>query len=143
MAKDIPIIDFSNAKLKQAMLGYIRGLEGPHHFDVRKWRGNRTLPQNAYYHGVVLIYVAEGLKEATGEDWTGGRAHEFCKEKFLSIDIFSKKTGEVIGRFIRSTASLNKEEFAKYIDQIIQFASEQLNVEIPPALRSHSTRKAS
>ena len=83
-----------------------------------KYVQKRSLPQNAYYHGVVVKMVA---------DYTGMRpeeAHEGLKWMFL------KERGEYMPT-VKSTAKLTTKEFIDYIEQCVIWAAEFLGVVIP------------
>jgi len=131
MAKDIAIIDFDNAKAKQMALAFVKNLRGPHWFDCRKVRGNRSLAQNAYLWGVVYPRIAAAMEEAWGESTDSDAAHEFLKDRFLRRPVIDRSTGECKGYIRLSSASLDKAEFAEYLDNVIKFAGEDLGIEIP------------
>jgi len=131
---EIAILDFDSPAIRKIAINIIKGLRGPHYFDTRKCIGNRTTPQNNYYWGCVLIHVTKGLNNQWGEQLTDDEVHEILRKKFLSTPIVNKETGEVVGERTRSTASLNKEEFSHYLEQIFKFAAEYLNIQIPPAM---------
>jgi len=70
----------------------------------------RTIPQNAYYHGVVLATVAAESGHTVDE------MHEYFKKKYLCEEvkeIFGKKMIKA-----KSTTKLKTDEFNLYIDQI-------------------------
>lgn len=96
---------------------------------VIKKRGKRSLPQNAYYHGVVVSEIRTRLKEL-GNDFDHDTVHEFLKQKFNSEKIVVPTTGEMI-EVGQSTTRMNKDDFGSYIDRIIQWASETLEIHIP------------
>lgn len=91
----------------------------------------RTLPQNAYYHGCVVPLVRDGLRDVGyREIKTVEDAHEVLKSLFLKKNVANESTGEVI-EITGSTAKLTTIEFNEFIDSIIQWASEFLNIQIP------------
>jgi len=91
----------------------------------------RSLPQNAYYHGVIIPLVLEGLKDiGYNEIRSHEDAHEVLKYLFLKKQIPNENTGEVV-EILGSTAKLTTTEFNLFIDQVIQWAAEYLNVQIP------------
>lgn len=85
----------------------------------------RSLAQNRYYQKVVVLAFHKLWKEVvvykcpkTGDDIKGltpEMAHEMLRINFLSMDIISPKTGEVI-KTSRSTTSLNTTEMMDYIN---------------------------
>ena len=92
---------------------------------------NRTSPQNRYYWGCCLPIVRDGLKDiGYNEIKTNEDAHEVLKYLFLKKRIPNEETGEVI-ELLGTTTKLSTTEFNEYTDQIIQWASEYLNVQIP------------
>jgi hypothetical protein len=90
----------------------------------------RSLPQNRYYHGVVVQMVCQGLREI-GYSLSHDETHFFLKQKFNSVQI--PGSGGLVIEVPGTTTQMNKTEFAEYIDRIAQFAVEYLNVVIPPA----------
>jgi RNA-binding protein YhbY len=91
----------------------------------------RSLQQNAYYHGVVVPMVKEGLREAGyNEVRTNEDAHEILKHLFLKKKITSEKSGEEI-TIAGSTAKLKTVEFNQFLEDIWQWAATYLNISIP------------
>lgn len=92
---------------------------------------NRTSPQNRYYWGCCLPLVKEGLQGiGYREVKTNEDAHEVLKYLFLKKLIPNEETGEAI-EILGSTAKLTTVEFNEYIDQIVQWGAEYLNIQIP------------
>ena len=91
----------------------------------------RSLSQNAYYWAVVCGMVKDGLRDA-GYDavMTDEDAHEVMKHLFLKKEIVNKNTDERIPS-VRSTTELTTFEFSEYIEQIISWAAQYLNIVIP------------
>ncbi|SEV88556.1 hypothetical protein SAMN05428988_0119 [Chitinophaga sp. YR573] len=94
-------------------------------------RKPRSPLQNEYYWGVVCDMVREGLYD-TGyrEVKTKADAHQIMKMLFLKKKKYNHKTGKV-KEYIGSTANLSTVEFNTYIEEIIQWAVEYLNIQIP------------
>lgn len=90
----------------------------------------RSLPQNRYYHGVIVQMVMMGLREL-GYCLSHDETHFFLKQKFNPVQI-PNKNGEAI-ELPGTTTTLNKVEFGEYIERIAQWAAEYLDVVIPPA----------
>ena len=89
----------------------------------KKQRSNN---QNRYYHGVVL----ELLSAHTG--YTKSEMHEILKSLFLkSLKTLATKTGPKEVEYTRSTTELNTSEFEKYMSEVREFASIELNCFIP------------
>lgn len=131
MPNDVAIIDFDSPKQRQIFTGWLKTLRGPHKVSIKKVRANRSLNANAYYWGVVLPAVASGLEECWGESMEVEEVHEWLKGKFNSQTVVDRSSGEVKGRRPCSTATLDTKEFGEYLEKVIQFAAEQLKVEIP------------
>lgn len=98
----------------------------------KKFRRSRSTKQNAYYHSCLIPAVIDGLVDAGYERYklNSETVHEFLKDKFLKEEITSQETGEIIA-IPRSTASLSTIEFATYVDDIIRWSAEFLNITIP------------
>lgn len=94
-------------------------------------RKARSLDQNEYYWGVVCDMVRDSLNDAGyREVKTPEDAHEIMKMLFLKVKKYNRKNGrtkETTG----STAKLTTVEFNIYIEEIIQWAAEYLNIQIP------------
>ena len=87
---------------------------------VRKKRTKRSDPQNRYYWGVAI----EMLSSFTG--YSREEMHDALKEKFLGSERDSMGLVK-----IRSSASLSKDEFSKYTNQVVRWAAESLGLFIP------------
>ena len=96
---------------------------------VQKKRKSRSVFQNAYYWGVVVPLVCDGLKDA---GWLFGKqeTHDLLKAKFLQIEKVNEASGEII-KSIGTTTSITTSEMMDYIASIQQWAAEFLGVEIP------------
>ena len=92
---------------------------------------NRTSPQNRYYWGCCLPLIKDGLQDiGYREVKTNEDAHEVLKYLFLKKRIPNEETGEVI-ELLGSTAILTTVEFNAFIDEVIQWAAEYLNLQVP------------
>jgi hypothetical protein len=85
---------------------------------VKPYRARRSEQQNAYYWGAVLKVISDH----TGYDCED--LHNHFKAHFLK-----RHVGNLTS--FRSTTELNKVEFGEYLDKIIRFASERLDVRVP------------
>lgn len=99
---------------------WISSLIGDVEIIVRKKKKIRSIKQNKYYWGVVLDLISKH----TGEDVED--LHNHFSYKYLSS---SGKSGKLHSR--KSTTQLSTVEFGEYIDKIIAWAWEFLNLEIP------------
>lgn len=95
---------------------------------IRKW-GRRSLPQNNYWHGVIVEEIRIRLKQL-GHQLTHEDTHEFLKTKFLPVHICDEE-GVVLATIAGSTAALNKPEFGELIDRVIEWAASTLEIAIP------------
>lgn len=85
----------------------------------------RTTDQNAYYWGIVVPMVHEGLRDmGYDEVKTKEDAHLVLRSLFLK-----KHIGEL--ELVRSTTELKTTEFSTYLEEIGKWAAEYLNVVIP------------
>lgn len=90
----------------------------------------RSLPQNRYYHGIVVQSVMLGLREI-GYSMSHDETHYFLKQKFNPVQV-PNKDGLAI-ELPSTTTELNKIEFSEYIERIAQWAAEYLSISIPAA----------
>jgi hypothetical protein len=95
---------------------------------VSKKYKKRSINQNAYYFGVVVTEIRDRLNEL-GHNVTLDLTHEMLKARFNSQESFNEATGEVFN-FPKSTTEMNTEEFCEYIDKIIIFAKQSLDIDI-------------
>jgi hypothetical protein len=108
----------------------------------------RTNPQNRYYWGTLLYMLRETLEEAgyqaadiqpgqTG-NLTRDLIHEVMKEMFAKTEIYHPESGRVIAVTKRSTRDMSTKEFKSYIDNIRQWAAENLSLDIPDPTHLYS-----
>ena len=104
--------------------------DGPCDLEVRPFVETRRAKQNAYYHAVVVKTIA------TETGHTPEQIHALLKDEFNAemIEVTDPATGVVAERrIVRSTASLNVQDFADYITQCQVWAAEFLGLVIPEA----------
>jgi hypothetical protein len=90
----------------------------------------RTNQQNKYMH-VVFTLLQKGFRDAGYEDITSAeKAKAKVKEIFLTYETVNTRTGEVY-KTTRSTSELSKDEGIEFINQVLQFAAEELGLYIP------------
>lgn len=95
---------------------------------LEKKKKKRSNQQNAYYWGVCIPIIQTGLTDAGYEGMNKDKTHDMLKLLFLR-DIVDGD-GEPIA-VIKETKELTTTEFADYIAELQQWASEFLNVYIP------------
>lgn len=103
-------------------------------YKVKITKGKRrSNKQNAYYWGVVIPFVFEGLRDAGFETVTNNDdAHLVCKSLFLKEKEEHKYKGSVIKiEKAGSSKKLTTKEFEDYITNITVWAFDYLNVVIP------------
>jgi hypothetical protein len=98
---------------------------------VHEFVDKRSLQANNYYWKV-MEWMGEGLKDLGWEPKKCSKeaVHKMMAAEFLTIDehvkdgVFLKRT--------RSTTELDKQEFAAYLEHVIQYAAENVGIIIPP-----------
>lgn len=103
--------------------------DGDYTVTIERQHATRSAAQNAAYWGVTIRV----LSEHTG--YTADEIHDYLKAKFLPKTLsLPDANGEIKDEFTvgRTTTRLNKIEFGEYMERIAQWASEELNVYIPP-----------
>lgn len=125
------ICNFDDPRETAKVLTYVLTLKGKWRVGFVRERKRRSDAQNKYLWGVCYPYVAAGLLEAWGEARTDDEVHIFLKDKFLSKPLIDRRTGEIGGKTFPSSRILTVPEFCVYVDSIIKFAAESLNVAIP------------
>ena len=104
---------------------------------IERKRKTRSSQQNAYYWACVIPMVVQGFIDM-GNDLVLGNpndhdlVHDFLKEKLLRngrqlVDIHAQ-----VHETPASTTRCTTVEFMEYVDKVVQFAAEMLNVTIPP-----------
>jgi len=96
---------------------------------IEKRYSRRSSRQNSYYWGVVVSIIHERLVEF-GWDVTQEETHEFLKDRFNRREYISPDTGEVFS-VIKETKGMDTVEFNRYIEDIIRFSAETLDVQVP------------
>lgn len=88
----------------------------------------RTLPQLAYFYGFVLPVIKSRFEELEGTTFSKEEVMTILKSKFLYEEIMFE--GE-FKKFPMSLAKAKKSEILKFISDVINFAREILEVDIP------------
>lgn len=94
-----------------------------------KHKNQRSLKQNGYYWYIPVNMIRQRLLEL-GNQLTTEEVHDFLKEKFNGKMIIGPG-GELLGETGQSTQSMSKEEFGVYLEQIIHWAADFLEIVIP------------
>ena len=94
---------------------------------IAEYKSKRSADQNRMYWAL-LRQIADGA-------WVDGRQfdseawHELLRRKYIGLEEVTLPGGEQITRGI-STTGLTVPEFSAYIEQIMQFAADELGLEI-------------
>ena len=95
----------------------------------------RTISQNAYYWSVCVPLVKVGLQDiGYREVKTNDDAHEVMKHLFLKKSFTNEQTQEVI-IVPGSTSDLDTLGFNQYLEEIWQWGSEYLGINIPTPMQ--------
>ncbi|HPT15504.1 MAG TPA: recombination protein NinB [Bacteroidales bacterium] len=103
--------------------------DGDYVMTIERRKKKRSLSQNAYYWGVVVPLVKEGLLDI-GYRMTTDDTHEYLKGQFAITEVVNERTGEVL-KSIGSTSEMTTSKMMDYFAEITQWAAEYLNVQIP------------
>ena len=106
---------------RQGVAEYIRHLEGKRVLiTIEEYSSRRGLNQNAYLH-VIFGLIAE----ETG--------HELFEVKDLMKRMFLAAPDRRGRMHVRGTSKLSKREMSEFIESVIRFAAQWLEIVIPPA----------
>lgn len=96
----------------------------------------RSLPQNAYYWSVVVELVAKKYTESRKHrPFSPKETHEILKAQFFDPNLVLE--GLIPGQIINglcigvSTTDLNKLQFIEYLERIVWWAAEKMDLYIP------------
>jgi len=117
-------VDDGNITIGYEQLGSMfRKLEdGTYAVTVSDWKDDRSLRQNRYYWKCITI-IGNDLGYHKNE------MHETFLDAFSPIKTIRNLQGKPIQKPVR-TSEMSVEQMTAYIEQIIQFASEQ-NIKLP------------
>mgnify|MGYP001586268749 FL=1 len=85
--------------------------------------------QMRYYRGVVIPYLNDAFRDL-GNEWSNDKAHKIMRHRSV-VAVEHHQVGEQIVPLIKSTGDFTKQEWIDYIDEVIRFANEELNITIP------------
>jgi hypothetical protein len=91
----------------------------------------RSSQQNRYLHAAFTILSKELINYTGDERYTAAMVKDIVKCKFLTVDMINENSGEVIGTSIKSTTELSTFEMNEFIENMIRWAAEQFNINIP------------
>ena len=115
------------------MQSYFRELlSGENDADVEicltRMDSKKTNKQLAYFYGIILPIIKARFEELAGETYTKDEVVSVLKDKFFYEEIFFQ------GEFTKVPLSLSKgkkEEVNKFIQDVLEFAKNILEVHIP------------
>lgn len=115
----------TSGRLSQGWQNAVDSFEGQRvEVTIQKAKKKRSNPQNAYFHGVVLPLVANGLTDL-GQFTSPAQAKEVIKLLFLQYE-------DAIGvPRTKNTSGLSTLEFNELIEQVQIWAADFLSVKIP------------
>jgi len=96
---------------------------------IERQYNKRSLSQNAYWHGVVVNAVKEGLA-AKGFVFTAKETHELLRLKFAVAEKVNESTGEVI-QYLKSTSEMTVGEFMDFMAEVSEWAYTEYGITIP------------
>lgn len=124
MATEQHILDCANIAQKRALLSRIGALRGHWRIELTHYRPRRGEKANAFYWAAIVTPFADHLTAQDYDVTTPEQAHEILKQRFLSVDVVNKGTGQVVGQRVRSTTELDVGEFALYVERCQAWLSE-------------------
>lgn len=89
---------------------------------------DRTIEQNAYYHGVLIPHQIEAFRQAWGEEFSEPQMHQWNKTYFFPE--YSFIDGDYVASEA-STATTSKTRFSIIIERLRKYFRDNLNYEIP------------
>ena len=96
---------------------------------IEKKTKKRTVSQNSYLHVLLRLFADELNK--LGNDFTMLQVKDMMKFKFLTVEVFDKETGEVIGQRVRDTSELTTTELTWFIERVVQYAADMFHFNLP------------
>ena len=109
---------------RQGFMNHIAQFNGQRvAFHLTQYRKNRSVQQNAYYHGVIVAMIAED----TGNDYED--VHAFLRDKFLPRKLVTIANEEA--SVATSTTQLLTDEFEVFTEKCRAFAATELHISIP------------
>lgn len=95
----------------------------------RKYK-QRSLPQNAFYWGVIIPMFQELINEHWGEIKSSEEIHEILKSQCNYTEKVNQQTGEIT-KIPQSTTELTTAGWLEYEQKIRQFAMDFFHATIP------------
>ena len=118
---------------KQMILNAFNEFEGSEVLiTISKAKKHRSNNQNAFYWGILIPIVQQGLKDATGEYRSAEMIHYNILLKMFAPEneIVNTETGECITEKITSS-QMTTTQFCEYVMEIQKWGAEFLGIDIP------------
>lgn len=133
MTKVFTILHIRNGEItnKQAVRQLFEKLQdGRYKVEVEN-ANKRTLPMNAFLHGVLIPEFRKALNSVGYDEVKNDdQAKKIMKSMFLTGSVTNKETGEMIS-YVKDTHELTTLEMSALFDEVIKFAAENMNYQIP------------
>lgn len=97
---------------------YVSRKSGKYILEIRRAKEKRSLNQNKYYWGVVVVIMSDEF------GYTAKEVHQILTREFLGYE----RNGQ---RFVKSTKELNTAEFESYLDKVRAWAFSEHGIHIP------------
>lgn len=94
----------------------------------------KSLQQLRYFYGVVLPVIKQSLEDLQGESLTKEEVVIFLKDRFFYEEV---PTGEHFVKLPMTFSKAKKSEIYKFIQDVIDFGRDILNVEIPEPVKDY------
>lgn len=118
---------------RELMQSYLAEIIGSDHqvdieINITRSDSKKTNPQLAYFFGIILPIIKERIEDLEGTSFTKEEIIMILKDRFFYEELYFE------GEFKKVPLSLSKakkDEVRKFIANVIEFATEILDVEIP------------
>ena len=115
----------------QSLYSLFRAIpDGSYMLSIKKQRRGRTLNQNEWLWGCIYPILLDGLLDAGWEFTSVEQVHEFFKKLIAHDKVVNYETGEIV-EIPKSTATMDTQQFAMYIDKLREYADEFMGITIP------------
>jgi hypothetical protein len=114
---------------RKTLVDALKSFEGKEiKISIERNFNKRSNNQNAYLHGYLFPVITEALNDL-GWQMTPQKTKEWLKKKFLIHTEINENTGEYM-EWIKRTRDCNTKEIMDFQDKCIQFAAEELGIEV-------------
>jgi hypothetical protein len=97
---------------------------------IEKLYKQRSLRQNGYYWGVIILYFQQGVSEQWGEFKDSKECHQELKKECNWKEVVNIKTGQ-IHKSIQSTRYLTTVEFEEYEERCRRLIFDYFGLTVP------------